>query len=204
MSSFTPSDSSAQSNGDNGGINQSEPQPLRRHDYGKKYTNEHAEKLHRSIYVLILTIIYAGLAIFAWGILCILVHRPLGASSYTEITRLEGKTYVESEQLESVLVKSKHYLRVAKVLLSVVSLSTIPLTSTVCSQAAVAFVQKSRMGPKKGPTLRQTIALADKSWTDLILISKLISGKWNLHGSSFLLFALFLNILGESEHLYSI
>ncbi|TQW09929.1 hypothetical protein IF2G_02719 [Cordyceps javanica] len=75
---------------------------------------------------------------------------------------------------------------------SVASVLTIPLTSAVCSCAAVAYLQQP---PSRGrrPTLRQTLAIANKGWADPSIIYKLVSGGWGKYGSVFLVATLLLN-----------
>lgn len=42
------------------------------------------------------------------------------------------------------------------------------------------------------------MALADKGWTDIEILTKLVFGGWNKYRSSLLHFALFLNLLGAA------
>jgi hypothetical protein len=97
----------------------------------------------------------------------------------------------------STFAQSERYLRAARVCQSVASVLTIPLTSMVCSCSAVAFLQRRRRQSWWNPTLRQSMALADKSWNDPVLIAKLPAGGWKRYGSLFLLFAIVLNLVGE-------
>ncbi|KAF7134168.1 hypothetical protein CNMCM5793_005847 [Aspergillus hiratsukae] len=158
--------------------------------------------LQRSIYIVFLTLLYGAAALYAWVIICILTYRPIGASSYgpDELDRLLSGPHLGSttvpEYLDALFAKSERYLRAARTVQSLVSVLTIPLTSAVCSQAAVVYIQRKR-GDKR-PTLRQSMALADKGWTDLILLKNLILGGWNKYRSSLLLFALFLHLLGAA------
>src|SRR5699024_1699372 len=104
-----------------------------------------------------------------------------------------------------LFAQSARFLRAADVLQNVASVLTIPVASVVCSYAAVAFLQ--RMGTAtamtrtqvqgRGPTLRQALALADKSWYDPVVIGKLFAGRWKLYGSRFLVMAMVLNVVGE-------
>lgn len=97
--------------------------------------------------------------------------------------------------LDAVFAKSERYLRAAKIIQSLVSILTVPLTSAVCSQAAVVYIQRKRGNNR--PTLRQSMALADRGWTDIKLMQKLVLGEWKKYMTSLLLFALFLHLLGE-------
>lgn len=98
--------------------------------------------------------------------------------------------------IHGLYVKSEHIFRAAKIIQAVVSVLTIPLTSAVCSKAAVIFVQQRRQ--RLGFSMRQLMALADKGWTDPEVISRLIFAGWKKYGSSFLLLAILLNLLGMS------
>ncbi|RLL93255.1 hypothetical protein CFD26_101534 [Aspergillus turcosus] len=157
--------------------------------------------LQRSVYIVFLTLLYGAAALYAWVIICILTYRPIGANSYgpDELDRILSGPHLGSttvpEYLDTLFAKSERYLRAARTVQALVSVVTIPLTSAVCSQAAVVYIQRKR-GDKR-PTLRQSMALADKGWTDLVLLKNLIFGGWNKYRSSLLLFALFLHLLGE-------
>lgn len=70
---------------------------------------------------------------------------------------------------------------------------TIPLTSAVCSKAAVIYVQ--RRGQRM-LSLRQTMTLADKGWTEPEIFLKLMTGSYKRYGSWFLLLAIAVHILG--------
>lgn len=161
-----------------------------------------SDTLRRAPLIVIVTLLYAAIALFAWAVLCTLKYRPIGAQSYKPNLRSadgfqDYKDYVNSKKND--FVQSDHWLRAARVCQSLTSLLTIPLTSMVCSCAAVAFLQKRTRQTSQGPTLRQSMALADKGWNDPILITKLVSGGWKRYGSTFLVFALALNLLGEER-----
>lgn len=156
--------------------------------------------LQRSVYIVFLVLLYAAAALYAWVIICILAHRPIDGKAYGgDILHswhaLPGSDYTVNEYLALLFAKSERYLRAARVVLSLVSVLSIPLTSAVCSQAAVVYIQRKR--GNNVPTLRQSMALADKGWTDIVLLRKLFFGGWSQHKSSLLLFAIFLHLLGE-------
>ncbi|GIK06324.1 hypothetical protein Aspvir_001971 [Aspergillus viridinutans] len=158
--------------------------------------------LQRSVYTVLLTLLYGAAALYAWVIICILTDRPIGANSYgpSELDRILSGPHLGTttvpEYLDALFAKSERYLRAARTVQSLVSVLTIPLTSAVCSQTAVVYIQRKR-GDKR-PTLRQSMALADKGWTDLVLLKNLVFGGWNKYRSSLLLFALFLHLLGAA------
>jgi hypothetical protein len=146
---------------------------------------------------VVLVLLYSGAALYAWVIICILTHRPINGIGYG-IDQLNSPYprlgFSISENLNQFFDKSERYLRAARVVQSLVSVVTIPLTSAVCSQAAVVYIQRKRW--RNGPTLRQSMALADKGWTDIDLITKLILGGWRKYSSALLLLGLFLHLLG--------
>ncbi|RHZ46411.1 uncharacterized protein CDV56_100990 [Aspergillus thermomutatus] len=158
--------------------------------------------LKHSVYIVFLTLLYGAAALYAWVIICILTYHPIGANGYGhgELNRILSGPHLGAttvpEYLDALFAKSERYLRAARIVQSLVSVLTIPLTSAVCSQAAVVYIQQKR-GDKR-PTLRQSMALADKGWTDLVLLKNLVFGGWNKYGSSLLLFALFLHLLGAA------
>ncbi|KAI0168750.1 hypothetical protein BJ166DRAFT_463050, partial [Pestalotiopsis sp. NC0098] len=144
----------------------------------------------------LLVLIYAILAIFAWSVSCVLAYTPIRGNSYSINTR--DRHYTETTQsvdyFNQLYLDNEAWYRAARIIQSIVTVLTIPLTSTVCGRAAVAFVQQQ--GRNDNITMRQTMALADKGWTDVRLLSKLLRGQWKRYGSSFLAVAIFLNSLG--------
>ncbi|PHH73900.1 hypothetical protein CDD82_5223 [Ophiocordyceps australis] len=154
----------------------------------KSSPNEPSSVLHTSSLIVLLASCYAAAAVFAWVIICISTTRPIFAHGYQ---------YKVTSRLNTpeIYAKSERLVKTARVVGTIVSVITIPLTSAVCAQAAVVFLQQPRRGGKS-PTLRQTMALADKSWNDPLLIFKLVAGQWSKYGSRFLAAAIVLNILG--------
>lgn len=150
--------------------------------------------LRRSQYTLILVLVYIVLAVYAWATLCSQVKWRVAKFS-DGLQYMEGHStdYYRSE--ERAKVAEKH-LRAARIIQSIVSLSTVPLISAVCVRAAVIYSQR-RENSEPSITLRQTITLADRGWTDIRILGKLVIGKWRRYGSRLLLVAIMLNILGK-------
>lgn len=156
-----------------------------------------SDTLRREPHVVFLTLAYSAIALFAWTVLCTLAHRPIGARSYTVNLQSETSFRKYLYGTMSTFAQSDRYLQAARVCQSVASVLTIPLTSMVCSCAVVVFLQRRSGKRWWNPSLRQGMALADKSWNDPVLIAKLLAGGWKRYGSLFLLFAIILNIVGE-------
>lgn len=156
--------------------------------------------LRRSIYMIFLTMLYGAAALWSWAIICILTHRPIGGIGYglnelNDIFNHPHLDYTVTDYLDVFFARSERYLRAARIVQSVVSVLTLPLTSAVCSQAAVVYIQRKR--GSNCPTLRQSIALADRGWSDIATLKNIIFGGWNKYMSSLLLFAIFINLVGE-------
>ena len=157
----------------------------------RKIPNDSAVALPRSSYIVWMVFIYASLALTAWILICLLTFKPLTAKRYGFDTR--ERDY--SSRLQAKFTKSEEIYRAARTVQAVVGVLTIPLTSAVCSAAAVVFAQAKRKDRKL--TLRQTMTLADKGWNDPTTIAKLLSGRGKRLTSSLLICALLLNLLGE-------
>lgn len=158
-------------------------------------------RLYRSTYVLLLTLLYMGFAIFAWTVTCILSLRPITANHYGAwIWDNNNNGYGASspKHLQSLYVKNENWFRTARVIQALVGVLTIPVTSAVCSAAAVVFVQRN--GSRSDITIRKVMTLADKCWTDpptyLRTFPYLVSKGWKRYGTSFLFLAMFLCLLG--------
>ncbi|KAK3658838.1 hypothetical protein LTR56_001709 [Elasticomyces elasticus] len=152
-------------------------------------------KLRRSGHVLLFVLLYSVLAVLAWTILCILTKRPLMTTKHYGVDFDTPSAYgwTGPSVIHSFYTKNEAWLRAAQVMQSIVAVLTIPLTSAVCSKAAVAFLQQRT---NSNISLRQTMVLADRGWTDPIIYFKMLAGGFKRYGTTFLLGATILNILG--------
>ena len=151
-------------------------------------TTSSSSRLHRSSSVLWIVVFYIVLAVVSWAVICVLSERPLTTSRY-------GYSNRASSSPASYVANEKWY-QAMRVIQSIVGVLTIPITSAVCSSAAVAFAQYNQRS--LGLTMRQTMVLADKGWTDPKTFLKLLTSFSGLkrYGSLFLFLAIALNLLG--------
>lgn len=155
--------------------------------------------LHRSSYIVLMVFIYASLALAAWTLICITTYKPLTANDYGSFSRHPvahpTMDIYGAKSLKAKYAKSEDIYRAARFVQAMISVTTIPLTSAVCSAAAVVYAQSRRRGRQL--TMRQMMTLADKGWTDPTTIAKLLAGRGKQLSSSLLAYALLLNVLGE-------
>ena len=156
--------------------------------------------LYHSMSILLLLMLYISLAVFSWVVTCYLSIRPITSQNYGAwVWYHDYKKYGWSgdDHQRSLYDKNQRWYHTARVIQSIVGVLTIPLTSAICSSAAVIFMQR-RQG---GLSLRQVMTIADKSWTDILTIIKTFpffgTKGWKRYGSSFLLLAIVLNLLGS-------
>lgn len=142
--------------------------------------------------ILIPTVLYAGLALYAWIVLCILSFLPITAKSYGLPDLSEY--YIWDTDTHALFARNERFYRSARVIQSIVSVVTIPCISAVCASAAVVFAQNQR--DAFGLRMRQVITLADRGWMDPAIYFKLIFGGWKRYGSMFLLLAIFIHLVG--------
>jgi hypothetical protein len=154
---------------------------------------------------------YICLATFSWVVICYLSIRPITTSHYGVWTWDEenngyqdrdGRRRYTGSELESMYDKNQQWFHTARVIQSIVGVLAIPLTSTICSSAAVVFIQRRHQSyGGSGLSMRQVITLADKGWADIMTYLKIIpffsTKSWERYGSSFLLLAMFANLLGS-------
>ena len=161
-------------------------------DDGRDYSSGATAVSTRQYHILFAVLAYICLAFFAWVTTCILSFHPVGLSSYIADTTETG-FYIDMGRHYQ---KNERWSQAARVVQSIVSVLTIPLTSAVCAKAAVAFAQRS--SHRTSLSLRQTMALADKGWASpaLILPASTLHGFRRI-GSSFLLLAIVINIVGR-------
>ncbi|KAF7329887.1 hypothetical protein MKEN_00252400 [Mycena kentingensis (nom. inval.)] len=152
--------------------------------------------LQTSFTIVIFALVYTTLAVIAWAATCYLSFKPIGANHYgVWVLNAEnnGWGWTSARAFHSLYEKSENWFRVARVLAAIVATLTIPVATSVCTRAAVAFHQRSKL------TLRQTMALADRAWIEpstwLRLLIATITGRGSFI-STFLVAALVLNVLG--------
>lgn len=145
--------------------------------------------LHRSPYILFVVTVYASLATVSWTIICVLTHKPINRKTYSFSNRIG---WID----EDSYLKNEDVFRAMRVIQAVVALLTIPITSAACACAAVAYVQHNKHS--LGMSMRQTMALADRGWTDPATFIRLISSPrgYKTIGSLFLMFAMVLHLIG--------
>lgn len=145
----------------------------------------------RHSWVIVLFLFYAALSIVAWTLTCILSNRPLNFSSY----------YSQAGNFTPEQYQVNDRWREATVVLRTLSATiTLPITTTIASQAAVVYIQQ-----KEGLSLRQTLAIADRGWTDIgTFLACVNPAMARLIWTPFLLFALFLTLIGVIAYLYSV
>ncbi|KAJ5355679.1 hypothetical protein N7517_010288 [Penicillium concentricum] len=165
--------------------------------------------LHRSGYILLLVLLYIFLAVFSWVVTCYLSFRPITTQHYDfwvkdsdspsdEFKYGQGSSGWTYADVMALYQRNERWYRASRVMQSIVSVMTIPLTSAVCSSAAVIFLQRRQ--PSEGLSLRQAVTLADKGWSDIFTYIKTFSSGTNglkRYGSSFLFLAMFANLLGS-------
>ncbi|KAI7328117.1 hypothetical protein KC315_g6799 [Hortaea werneckii] len=154
--------------------------------------------LKRSFYTILIALVYTSLALFAWILLCIQSTRPITTKSYS-LNVLKEKVNYDFTSVGGIYpkvspyVRNEEYFQRARVIQALTSVLTIPLTSALCSKAAVAFFQRKA---SVGLSMRKLTTMADRGWTDPETILKVFLGGWQKYGSPFLLFAILLNGLG--------
>lgn len=154
----------------------------------------HTSQLARSKHALTIFSCYAILAAFTWICTCIMVYRPLTTNRYGYGDKDKEAGYVEAAW-PNKYVTNEHLYLALRFLQTVVAVLTIPTTSTICAQGAIIFMQRNKHNADL--TLRQTIVLADKGWTDLGLLHSILHEGWERFGSRFLMIAVVLNFLGK-------
>lgn len=141
---------------------------------------------------LLLACSYAFLALISWSLTAILVYRPLTRPSYglvypwlerdVRYTVFDANIAFDptrSWQLNDRSVKP------VQVMTAIASVLAIPITAAICARGAVVLTQKGHTS--LALTLRRTLALADRGWTDILILGSLLSPKgWRRYGSWYL------------------
>ncbi|KAI0199487.1 hypothetical protein F4808DRAFT_471499 [Astrocystis sublimbata] len=132
---------------------------------------------HRKTPIFLL-ILYLPTLIVPWVLLFILAHRPLSGTSYFD-------------QSGNHFAGNASGLTVADLLKTVNAVLAVPILSTLLAYAAVVYAMRRQETQKLN--LQQLFALADKGWTDVLL---LFGPNKQHHSSRFLWRAAFLVAIG--------
>ena len=152
--------------------------------------------VHGSSFVFYIVVFYATLVLFSWVVICTLSYRPITTGSYSWVEGSKDSQFVVTEQVQAKYRQNENWYKAAQVIQSIASVLTIPLTSTICSRAAVVYLQRRSGNQSVKSTLRQLMVLADKGWTDVSTYIRLISGQWRRYASGFLVWAVLLHLIG--------
>ncbi len=122
-----------------------------------------AEPLERQPWALWLLSLYAIAAVPSWAVTGWLSFRPIGISAYDDVQTAEYPSLADWDH-------NDRWRRAANIGLSIVAAVGIPVTSAICAKATVIYCQMKSKGKPPSLTMRQTMALADKGWSDLSVI----------------------------------
>lgn len=126
-------------------------------------------ELQRHELAVWLMLAFAFLAIFSWTVTWVVSYRPIGPRSYYYYPEI----YVSKEQRKS----SDRRRVAANIASAIVALISIPVTSSVCANAAAVYYQRKSDGKRPPLTLHQTMALADEGWSDLAILRNFVRPK---------------------------
>lgn len=145
----------------------------------------------RHYWVIVLFLFYAALSIVSWTLTCIISSRPLNFPSYYDQA---GNFTPEQYQINDRWREATVVLRTLSATIA------LPITTAIASQAAVVYTQR-----KKGLSLRQMLAIADRGWTDIgVLLACINPAMARLIWTPFLLFVLSLTLIGVTVYLCSV
>ena len=112
-----------------------------------------------------LALSFSTVTVITWTITCIQCYKPINFATYYD----QKGTFTKSHYEINEWIR-----KVAKTAMSLLAAVSIPITSSVCAKAAAVYCQGNYNNPQRRLTMRQTLALADKGWSDLKILSNLI------------------------------
>lgn len=139
--------------------------------------------LRSALWPIVVSLVYIGLCLYPWIVFCVTAKRPLGSKK--EYSDLEWN----EKKIKSYIKKHEHHMRAAEIISSIAPLATIPVTSAICSMAAVAYMQHGSSRLKMN--LMQLGALVDQGW-----ISPKVLFRLPKVGSKPLYIAIFITVVG--------
>ena len=125
-----------------------------------------AMELKKHTLALSLILIYAFIAILSWFITCVLSFQPIGVPTYFDQSGNHSKSHYET---------TDNWRKAARVGQSIVGVISIPVTSAICAKAVAIYCQRKSDANTPSLSLRQMLALADKSWTDLATLVNVVT-----------------------------
>lgn len=166
-------------------------------EVGDEHHTPPTTRLQGSRFLLLVVLVYVGLAIFAWTITCLLTYRPISTTIHTYTTggvtrKTDYRYFSDAKYILKVFLSVDRWLRAARIIRAILSTATIPLTSAVCSHAAIVFLQKHA---SVDISMRKVLTMADQKWAKPSSWFAII-GSWHRYGTSFLAIAILLNVLG--------
>lgn len=123
---------------------------------GQMIGRGHSARIHRSLWVSLGTGLYVAMAIYAWAMIAFLSFRPIKAKTWGY--SLKNNLYEGRDAVADFTVEKKIY-RSARVIQTIVQLTTLPWITVVCASAAVIYTQNQKNSIRL--RLRNVIALAD-------------------------------------------
>ncbi|KAF2417530.1 hypothetical protein EJ08DRAFT_739364 [Tothia fuscella] len=140
----------------------------------------------------IVFLFYASLTIYSWLTFCVLNFRPFEVHYWSYDRNEHDKLFgYWPEGYE----RSQRMYRAAVIINSLVAVLGIPLTSTICARAAAKYAQRQR----KSFTIRQSMALANRDWANLLRWRALVYGNnRRSYGNRFLWSAVILHVLATT------
>lgn len=142
-------------------------------------------KYHRR--ALLLLVLYIPLITVPWVLTCVLSRRPIGVSTY----------YFQRGFTDKQMRRFENWATAINVLNSISGLITVPILSALVAQAAVVY-SESHLS-RKDFQLEHLVALADRVWTNPVVLGKTWEwkGRQPIHVRNLLHFAAVVIVLGE-------
>ena len=125
-----------------------------------------ARELKKHTLALYLILVYAFIAILSWSITCVLSFKPIGVPTYFDQSGNYSQSHYET---------TDNWRKAASVGQSIVGVISIPVTSAICAKAVAVYCQRKSDTKTPSLSLRQTLALADKGWTDLATLLNVVT-----------------------------
>jgi len=108
---------------------------------------------------------YCVVMLVTWTVTCVLCYKPINFATYHDHQGVYNKRQYEVNEWAR---------RLAKTLMSLLGAVSIPISSSVCAKFAAVYCQMHSHNRHQSLTMRQTLALADKGWSDLRILSHLV------------------------------
>lgn len=161
-------------------------------------------QLRRSSSALYLVILYSLISLLSWAAIVYLSFKPMVGRTYgpwkgekLEESELgayraaDGRMYYDAVRPVYNIDGNEEWYRAARVLQAIVAVTSLPIATFACSNAAAVVAQRRTKNGQGELSLRKVMTYADRGWFNPFTFLRMLTPSgWRKYGSIFLVVAI--------------